>query len=87
MYNPMYYLCDYYNSSTSNPAKHWRINSGIEQGDTATTVESNLALALNQSGKTDSVELNVVWGQGHTQAERSGDATSNFISWINKCVS
>ena len=87
MYNPMYYLCDYYNSSTSNPAKHWRINSGIEQGDTATTVESNLALALNQSGKTDSVELNVVWVQGHTQAERSGDANSNFISWINKCVS
>ena len=87
MYNPMYYLCDYYNSSTSTIAKHWRINSGIEQGDTATTVESNLALALNQSGKTDSVELNVVWGQGHTQAERNGDATSNFISWINKCVS
>jgi len=86
MYNPMYYLCDYYNHSTSTPAKHWRINSGIEQGDTATTVETNLALALNQSANVDDVELNVVWGQGHTQAERSGNSTSNFISWINQCV-
>ena len=86
MYNPMYYLCDYYNHSTSTPAKHWRINSGIEQGDTATTVETNLALALNQSANVDDVELNVVWGQGHTQAERNGNSTSNFISWINQCV-
>ncbi len=25
-------------------------------------------------------------GQGHTMAERSGDATSNFIAWVNSCV-
>ena len=87
MYNPMYYLCEYYDGySTSTPAKHWRINSGIEQGDTATTVETNLALALNQSEKVDDVELNVVWAQGHTQAERTGDSTSNFIAWISQCV-
>lgn len=86
MYNPMYYLCDYYKHSTSTPAKHWRINSGIEQGDTATTVETNLDLALNQNPQVNDVELNVVWGQGHTQAERTGNSTSNFISWINQCV-
>jgi len=85
MYNPLYYLCDYYNGSgTSTPAKIWRINTGIEQGDTATTVETNLALALNQTGNVEDVELNIVWNQGHTQAERTGDSTSNFIKWINE---
>ena len=25
-----------------------------------------------------------VWGQGHTMAERTGDATANFIAWIKE---
>jgi hypothetical protein len=27
-----------------------------------------------------------VWGQGHTKAERTGDATSNFIEWVAQSV-
>lgn len=87
MYNPMYYLCNYYDGSgSSHPAKYWRINSGIEQEDTSFTVEANLALALEQCGDVDSVEFNPVWGQGHTQAERSGSPNENFINWINECM-
>lgn len=36
MYNPMYYLCDYYDGAgSSDVANYWRINTGIEQGDTS----------------------------------------------------
>lgn len=86
MYNPMYYLCDYYDGAgSSDVAKHWRINSGIEQGDTSQCVEVNLYLALVQKVGADNVEFATVWNQGHTDAERTGDATSNFISWVNEC--
>ncbi|MEE1129143.1 MAG: subtype A tannase [Methanobrevibacter sp.] len=86
MYNPMYYLCDYYNGSgTSDVAKYWRINIGIEQGHTSQCVDVNLYLAvLNKVGK-DNVEFSTVWEQGHEQAERTGDSTTNFINWVNKC--
>lgn len=87
MYNPMYYLCDYYKGNdTSTLAKYWRINTGIEQGDTALTTETNLALALKQKDDVKSVSFSTVWAQGHTQAERTGSADSNFIKWINKCL-
>ena len=87
MYNPMYYICDYYDGKdTSNVAQYWRINSGIEQGDTALATEVNLNLALVQKLGPDNVEFSTVWGQGHTQAERSGDSTTNFINWINNCL-
>ena len=45
-------------------------------------VEMNLYLALLNYGKN--VEFTTVWNQGHTEAERSGDAEDNFISWIAK---
>ena len=87
MYNPMYYLCAYYDGAgESEPAKYWRINSGIEQTDTSFTVETNLALALQQCRDVSSVEFNLVWGQGHTQAERTGSADTNFINWVNECL-
>ena len=88
MYNPMYYISDSYEGfGASKVATYWRINTGIEQGDTANTVEMNLALALEQNPDVSSVSFTTVWGQGHTTAERSGDSTSNFISWVNECVS
>ena len=40
----------------------------------------NLYLALQNIGKN--VSFTTVWEQGHTQAERSGDADENFICWI-----
>ena len=87
MYNPMYYLCDYYDGAgSSDVANYWRINTGIEQGDTSQCVDVNLYLAvLNKVGK-DNVEFSTVWGQGHTQAERTGDSTTNFINWVNNCL-
>ena len=81
MYNPMYYLSRFYpGAGQSNVAKHWRIRTGIQQGDTANTTEINLALALATAGKQ--VDFRTVWGLGHTMAEETGDATTNFISWV-----
>jgi hypothetical protein len=87
MYNPMYYLSDYYDGyNTSVPAAHWRIRTGIDQGDTALTVETNLGLALNQDTSVKDVDFETVWGQGHTTAERTGSSTGNFIAWVNNCT-
>ena len=87
MYNPMYYLCDYYDGSgSSDVANYWRINTGIEQGDTSQCVDVNLYLGVLGKVGSDNVEFSTVWGQGHTQAERTGDSTSNFINWVNNCL-
>lgn len=84
MYNPMYYLSNYYEGfGTSSVAPYWRIHSGIEQGDTSLTVEMNLALALRNYSVVENVEFEAVWAQGHTMAERTGNSTDNFINWIN----
>lgn len=87
MYNPMYFISSYYEGyRTSNIAPYWRINSGIAQGDTALTVEVNLALALQQCDDVEDVKFETVWGQGHVPAERVGDSTTNFIQWVNDCL-
>jgi hypothetical protein len=87
MYNPMYYLLSHYGGyQTSTVAKYWRINTGIMQGDTANTIEMNLALALENYTDVDDVEFTTVWGQGHTMAERTGDSTTNFIEWVIEIV-
>jgi hypothetical protein len=84
MYNPMFYLLKSYEGyQTSNVAPYWRIRTGIEQGDTASTVEVNLALALKSYSGVNGVDFETVWGQGHTKAERTGESTSNFINWVN----
>lgn len=90
MYNPMYYICDYYSGyKTSQVASYFRINTGINQGETSNCVEMNLALALKNYGKNVNVEFTTVWDQGYTSAERIGskNGTSNFISRVNKCMS
>ncbi|MDO5350884.1 MAG: subtype A tannase [Lachnospiraceae bacterium] len=85
MYNPMYYLCDYYQGyQTSNVAAYWRIRTGITQGDTALSTEINLNLALENYGRQ--VDFETVWGMGHTMAERTGNSTDNFITWVNACL-
>lgn len=87
MYNPMYFLSDYYEGcGSSHVASHWRIHSGITQGDTALTVEMNLALALQQNSSVEDVEFQTVWGQGHTMAERTGSGETNFIAWVAECL-
>ncbi|MFQ9515036.1 MAG: subtype A tannase [Eubacterium sp.] len=84
MYNPLYYLCDYYEGKgTSNVASYWRIRSGINQSDTALTTEANLALGLKNYGAD--VDFETVWGQAHVEAERTGDSSENFIAWVNEC--
>lgn len=85
MYNPMYYLSDYYEGyQTSNVAEYWRIRTGINQGDTALTTEVNLALALENYGVD--VDFETVWGQAHVEAERTGSSSENFIAWVNECL-
>lgn len=85
MYNPMYYLDDYYEGYRSaNVARYWRIRTGINQGDTALCTEVNLALALENYGAD--VDFETVWGQGHVEAERTGSSTENFINWVNECI-
>ena len=88
MYNPMYFLCDYYKGSgTSTVAQHWRIRTGIDQSDTALNTETNLALALKANSKVKDVDFATVWGMKHVEAERTGDKTTNFIQWVSDCVS
>jgi len=85
LYNPMYFLNSHYQgANTSKVAKYWRIRTGINQGDTALTVETNLKLALQQNSQVDSVDFATVWGQGHTEAERTGNNETNFIKWVNQ---
>ena len=82
----MYYLSDAYAGyKSAKVAAHWRIRTGIMQGDTANTTEINLALALQHYG-IKSVDFATVWGQGHTDAERKGTSTTNFISWVREVV-
>lgn len=86
-YNPMSYLCDCYElAGTSTVAPHWRIRTGINQGDTALTTEVNLALALQASEAVEDVDFATVWGLGHTTAERTGSSDENFIAWVKDCV-
>ena len=88
MYNPMYYLLPYYAGyQKSTVAAHWRIRTGIDQGDTALTVETNLMLALQKDSSVKDVDFATVWGQGHVMAERTGNSTDNFIAWVNQVVS
>ncbi|MBX7077501.1 MAG: hypothetical protein K1X33_09345 [Methanobacteriaceae archaeon] len=87
MYNPLYYLCDYYDGyGSSNVAEFWRISTGISQRSCALTVETNLALALQEYSSVKSVEFQTVWNQGHIIAERNGNPTLNFIDWVNMCL-
>lgn len=87
MYTPLYYLLQSQEGyGTSTVAKYWRIRTGINQSDTALTTEVNLALALQNYDGVKSVDFETVWGQGHTEAERTGDSTENFISWVNECM-
>ncbi len=87
MYNPMYYLTNYYSGyKQSTVAPYWRIHTGIKQGDTASTVEMNLALALGKYPGVKSVEFATIWGQGHTKAERTGNSTDNFVAYVNQAV-
>ena len=87
LYNPLYYLLDSSEGyGTSTPAPHWRIRTGITQGDTALTTELNLALALEANDSVEDVDFATVWGQGHTTAERTGDSDTNFIAWVKECL-
>lgn len=86
MYNPLYYLSNYYQGyKSANVASHWRIRTGINQSDTALTTEVNLALALKNYGVN--VDFETVWGQAHVEAERTGNSTDNFITWVKECCS
>lgn len=87
MYTPLYYLLESQDGyGTSTVAKYWRIRTGIEQGDTSLSTEMNLALALENYEGVESVDFETVWGQGHTQAERTGNASDNFIPWVEECT-
>lgn len=55
--------------------------------DTVSTVELNLALALEKNyDGVENVEFTTVWGQGYTKAERTGDSTDNFIAWVTQIM-
>ncbi|GAA2712159.1 subtype A tannase [Actinoplanes palleronii] len=85
MYSPLYYLNSIYAGyQKATVAPHWRIRTGIMQGDTANATEVNLALALQNYGSE--VDFATVWGLGHTMAERTGEATANFIAWVTETV-
>ena len=85
MYNPLYYLMDYYNRTDSSltPAKCFRINTGIFQSGISINTEINLALALLHYKKQSiDVKLEMVWEKKHVKAERKNDSDTNFIEWV-----
>jgi hypothetical protein len=85
-YNPLYFISPAFDGyRRSQVAPHWRIRTGIMQGDTANTTEINLQLALLNYGVRD-VDFATVWAMAHTMAERTGDSTANFISWVESVV-
>ena len=87
LYSPLFYLMKSREGyGTSNIAKYWRIRSGIEQKTNSLTTEINLALALKSCDKVDNVDFETVWAQDHTEAERSGNSTENYIAWVNTCT-
>ena len=53
-------------------------------GTGKTEFSVNLALALQNYGVD--VDFATVWGQGHVEAERTGNSTDNFIAWVNQCL-
>ena len=88
MYSPLYFLMESNDGyRTSNVAKYWRIRTGAWQGDTSLTTETNLALALKNYTGVKNVDYETVWGQKHTEAERTGSSDENFINWVNECIS
>ncbi len=86
-YNPLYFLLPAFGGyRKSQVAPHWRIRTGIMQGDTANTTEINVLLALQNYGVHD-VDFATVWAQGHTMAEYdNGNPTTNFIGWVESIV-
>lgn len=87
MYTPLYYLLESSEGyGTSTVAKYWRIRTGIAQSDCALSTEMNLVLALENTEGVQNVDFETVWGAGHTEAERTGDSTTNFIEWVNECM-
>lgn len=87
MYTPLYYLLESSEGyQTSTVAKYWRIRTGIAQGDCALSTEMNLALALQNYETVESVDFETIWGAGHTQAERTGNSTENFVAWVHECM-
>ena len=86
-YDPMtFILVPAGEKKPSTLAKHWRIHTGISQGDTALTTEVNLALALKQRKDVEDVDFATVWEKKHTMAERTGSSTENFIQWVKDSV-
>lgn len=86
MYNPMYFVAKRlggYGKATA--AEHWRIRTGIRQGDTSLTTELNLALALRANPTVSDVDFATVWDKAHTTAERRGSSTANFIAGVGRC--
>ncbi|WP_409197797.1 hypothetical protein ACA135_05685 [Methanobrevibacter acididurans] len=87
MYNPLYYLCDFYkNSEDTKLAKYWRISSGINQVIASLSDDVNLYLALKQCSGVKSIIFQDVWNQDHVFAERNGNSVFNFINWVNNCL-
>lgn len=85
MYDPMtFILVPEGEKKPSTLARHWRIHTGISQGDTALNTEMNLALALKQRADVDDVDFTTVWNKKHTMAERTGSSTDNFIDWVKE---
>ena len=86
-YNPLYFLSPTFGGyRQSQVAPHWRIRTGIAQGDTANTTEINVMLALQNYG-IRSMDFATVWAEGHTEAERAGgDPTTNFIDWVESII-
>jgi hypothetical protein len=88
MYNPMYYLSDYYDGyQTSKVARYWRIRTGIDQGDTALSTEVDLALAAENY--SSAIHRWILQRYGDSDIRRQNVPVTllrTFIEWVNSCL-
>ena len=47
---------------------------------------AEVLIAANSAKQAFEVDFETVWGQGHTEAERTGSSTENFITWVHDCM-
>ena len=74
LYNPYTYL----DEGKTRVASKIRICVGSMDSATSTAVSAQLALTLSSLGID--TEYEIMWGQGHTDADREGE----FIAWVNR---
>ncbi len=81
--------CPITNLDVADAAYEWNMGQYMSSGTRAEgtfTKSLSIDLAKAYGENVKNVDFTTVWAQGHTQAERTGNSSSNFINWVNECM-